>query len=704
MRSCAKTKYLLHALMLTLCFGLLFSATASAKSKAPEPPAPRAITPSDIAHMEYVSEVAISPDGETMAFVRRVGRVLMEEKNGSMWSRLAVLRRDGEIRTYVGGDVSIRSVGFTPNGKEISFLMKGAGDKGTALYTIPVDGGEAMKVASHPAGIRAYSFHPNGKQVALMAKPKPDADKKKLTSKGFNARVVDESAQNTGLWIVDVAAREAKMGTPTQISLKGSVASIAWSPEGTEIAIAMAPTSKIDDVYMFKKVHVVNVDRERITSTLKGEGKLGKVAWSPDSIRLAMLKGENINDPSNGRLMVSPAKGGSLEDVLPDLTDGSVRDFHWLSSTEIVAIVDKGVESAVYRVNVDQKTYKEVIPFGKGVFSVIRASKIGARLALRSNSPTHPPELYSWDLDGGLARKTHHNPWLDEIAFGKQEVVSYKARDGVELEGILIHPVSRRKNQKVPLILTVHGGPESHYRNGWLTFYSMAGQMAAGKGYAVFYPNYRGSTGKGVAFSRMSQGDPAGREFDDLVDGVDHLIAQGLVHKKKVGITGGSYGGFASAWGSTYYSNRFAASVMFVGVSDLISKVGTTDIQQEMYHVHLGFWPWEKWDEMLLRSPIYYANQSRTPTLIMHGESDTRVDPGQAKELYQHLKLRGKAPVRLVMYPGEGHGNSKAAARFDYNLRMLQWFDHFLMKGKKEAPNHELDYKGAIETHKGTSP
>ena len=228
----------------------------------------------------------------------------------------------------------------------------------------------------------------------------------------------------------------------------------------------------------------------------------------------------------------------------------------------------------------------------------------------------------------------------------------------------------------------------------------MAGQMAAAKGYAVFYPNYRGSTGRGVAFSRLSQGDPAGREFDDLVDGVDHLIAMGLVNKKKVGITGGSYGGYASAWGATYYSNRFAASVMFVGVSDLVSKVGTTDIQHEMYHVHLGFWPWEKWDEMLLRSPIYYANQSRTPTLIMHGEGDTRVDPGQAKEFYQHLRLRGKAPVRLVMYPGEGHGNTKSASRYDYSLRMFRWFDHFLMKGKKDAPEHELDYKGSIEASK----
>ena len=127
-----------------------------------------------------------------------------------------------------------------------------------------------------------------------------------------------------------------------------------------------------------------------------------------------------------------------------------------------------------------------------------------------------------------------------------------------------------------------------------------------------------------------------------------------------------------------------------MGVSNLVSKVGTTDIPQEMYHVHYGYWPWDKWDEVLLRSPVYYANQSRTPTLILHGNQDQRVDPGQGKELYNHLRLRGKAPVRLVMYPGEGHGNAKSASRYDATLRMLRWFDHFLIKGKRTAPAMEL--------------
>jgi dipeptidyl aminopeptidase/acylaminoacyl peptidase len=209
---------------------------------------------------------------------------------------------------------------------------------------------------------------------------------------------------------------------------------------------------------------------------------------------------------------------------------------------------------------------------------------------------------------------------------------------------------------------------------------------------AVFYPNYRGSTGRGVEFSKLDHGDPAGKEFDDIVDGVDHLVASGLVDKDKVGITGGSYGGYASAWGATYYTERFAASVMFVGISDAVSKIGTTDIPEEMYLVHHRLRPWENWDLFLKRSPIYYVEQARTPTLILGGKDDTRVSPSQSLELYRLLKLVGKAPTRLVQYPGEGHGNRRAASRYDYNLRMIRWMEHYLKGPGGELPPADIDY------------
>jgi dipeptidyl aminopeptidase/acylaminoacyl peptidase len=243
------------------------------------------------------------------------------------------------------------------------------------------------------------------------------------------------------------------------------------------------------------------------------------------------------------------------------------------------------------------------------------------------------------------------------------------------------------------LVLDVHGGPESHVRNGWVTSYAGPGQVLAALGIAVFLPNYRGSTGRGVAFSKLGQGDPAGKEFDDLVDAVDHLVSAGLADRSKVGVTGGSYGGYATAWCSTRYSERFAVGVMFVGISDKISKTGTTDIPEEEYLVHARHRPWDAWQKLLERSPIYHVQTARTPLLILHGKDDPRVFPGQSLELYRFLKVQGRAPVRLVLYPGEGHGNQRAASRYDFQLRSLAWLEHYLKGPGGPPPPAELDYE-----------
>jgi dipeptidyl aminopeptidase/acylaminoacyl peptidase len=278
------------------------------------------------------------------------------------------------------------------------------------------------------------------------------------------------------------------------------------------------------------------------------------------------------------------------------------------------------------------------------------------------------------------------------MRFARQTVVRWKARDGLELEGVLVYPLNFERGRRYPLILCVHGGPESHVSNGWVTGYNRPGQVAAARGFAVFCPNYRGSTGRGVEFSKMGQGDAAGKEFDDLVDAIDHLAAMGLADKDKVGITGGSYGGYASAWAATYYSDRYAASVMFVGLSDNVSMMGTTDIPEEMYLIHHLKRLWDDWDYFLQRSPIRHVQKNHTPTLILHGTSDPRVHPSQSLELYRHLKTLGQAPVRLVLYPGEGHGNRRAATRFDYHVRMLRWMEHYLQGPGGDPPDYAIDY------------
>ena len=192
----------------------------------------------------------------------------------------------------------------------------------------------------------------------------------------------------------------------------------------------------------------------------------------------------------------------------------------------------------------------------------------------------------------------------------------------------------------------------------------MWGRVAAAKGYFVFMLNYRASSGRVIEYSKANFGDLADEEFNDVLGGIDCLVKNKGVDRNRVGIGGGSYGDYFSAWAATKHSEHFKASCVFVGVSNQISKRNTTDIPMEDYLVHWGIWTNEDIELIFDRSPVKYASNNQTPTLILHGKEDPRVHLSQSLELYRQLKMHGDAAVRLVWYPSEGHGNRKNPAQY----------------------------------------
>lgn len=646
-------------------------------------------TPEHVTRIRSVLSADMSPDGRHIAYRLSVPRIPVEDDNGSAHTELHVVDLQGNSRPFITGDVSVSSVSWTKDGTGICFLAKRHGDDHRSLYIIPVDGGEAKNVLSHETAVGSYSWNPDGTQVAFLAVDKKDKDREKLTKKGFNAEIYEEDFRQTRVWIASPFDEDDE---PRSLELDGTPSELHWSPDGKHLAVALAPTPLIDDRYMFRMLHVVDAESGEIVSTVDRAGKLGMVRFSPDGKHLAMISAVDLNDPSAGRLMVVPVAGGKPTDLIPGY-EGEISSIVWQDNDTIMYLGDEGVHTVFGEIGRTGDGKKTHIAGGKYVLSGISLSKDGQHAAVLSQNKFHPNEVFMMKHgDAEPTRLTNSNPWLNNMKFAKQEVITFEARDGLELHGILIHPLNAEAGTKYPLILTVHGGPESHDRDGWLTAYSRLGQVAAARGFAVFYPNYRGSTGRGVEFSKMGQADYAGKEFDDLIDAVDHLIDMGLVDKDRVGITGGSYGGFATAWCSTYHTKRFAAGCMFVGISDHISKSGTTDIPEEMYLVHSRTRLWDGWQFFLERSPLYHVTKARTPLLILHGKNDTRVHPSQSMELYRHLKTLGHTPVRLVFYPGEGHGNRKSAGRYDYNLRTLRWFEHYLQGSGGQPPAWELEY------------
>ncbi|HSN68498.1 MAG TPA: S9 family peptidase, partial [Thermoanaerobaculia bacterium] len=544
-------------------------------------------TAHEVAALRSVASVAISPDGSRVAYVLSVPRDPFEEENGAPWGELHVIGSDGISRPYITGQQSVSAIAWTPDGKSISFLAKRGKDEFRSLYAIDAAGGEARRILAHDADIGSYSWSPDGKQVAFLANEAAAKEKKDLEKKGFTAKVYEENARPDRIWVAAIGG-DAKAKA---LDVAGSASELRWAPSGSTIAVAIAPTSLVDESYTSRRIHLIDVSSGKVIAKTANPGKLGSLDWSPDGKHVAFVSGADRNDPAAGRLMVASAVSGEFRDILPGW-EGSAHAIGWSDADTILYVADEGVWSALAEVDLDGKRRTLVPAGGQPILGSFSLSKDGAAGAFLASSPSHPAEVFLWKRRGGLTRATNSNPRLADLPLAPQELVRYKARDGLEIEGLLIRPLHEKKGDRYPLIVTVHGGPEAHYRNEWLTSYSNPGQLAAANGFAVFYQNYRGSTGRGVAFSKMSQKDPAGKEFDDLVDGVDHLIASGLVDRARVGVTGGSYGGYATGWLSTYYSERFAAGVMFVGISDLVSKWGTTDIPQEELDVHALQYPW----------------------------------------------------------------------------------------------------------------
>lgn len=656
---------------------------------------PRPMTIDDIGKMKSVGSAEISPNGQHIAFTRSKPRTPYKDKDGRPWVELYVADTKGNERPFITGKVNISGIQWSADSKRVYFLTKRGEDKHRTLYAIPVDGGEAQRIYGHKNGIASYAIDDTNNRILFVAKDEKPKHKKKLTEKGFKAEVYEEDIQYSHLWMV-VPGEGAKA---EKIELEGNVRSIDVSQNGKQWLVQTSETPLIDDVYMKASLHVISAEDHSVEYTVPHVGKLGAASISPDSKNIAFIGSDDIHDPSAGRLRLVKMGADASEELLPDYK-GHIRGIEWKDNDDLIYLSHKGTETLIGQINIRSKKPKAITKEGLLITSRLSLADDGKKMALVASTPSHPREVFYQNGGKKPVRISESNPILNNIQLAEQSTYEHKARDGMDLQGILIKPLNYEPGKKYPLILFVHGGPEAHVSNGWITNYSRLGQVAAAQGYVAFYPNYRGSTGRGVEFSKHGQGHYAEAEFNDLVDAKDALVKDGLVDADKVGITGGSYGGYASAWAATALSEHFAASVMFVGISNQLSKFGTTDIPNEMNLVHSRAWPWERWQWMLEQSPIYHVEKAQTPILILHGKEDTRVHPSQSMELYRYLKTLGKVPVRLVFYPGEGHGNRKAAAQLDYSMRLSRWMDHYLKGPGGEPPEYDLKHQDKLDQDK----
>jgi dipeptidyl aminopeptidase/acylaminoacyl peptidase len=589
-------------------------------------------------------------------------------------------------------DVKAGSPLYSPDGSYIAFTYKK--DSGyQQVWAMPAAGGSMVQLTNAKNNVSYFRWLPDGQGIAYLS-PEPNSAKElELKKRGYDFIYYEENLKNNQLFVVNFND-DLKASAAKQLLEDVHVWDFEISEDGRWMAFTTSEKNLIDYSYMFREMKILDVTSGKVVKEVGNVGKLGNYVFSEDGSQLAFASALNINDHAVSQAFTYSLTDETITNHTPANFKGHISWVAWKNNKELLCYSGEGVYPKLSSISLNNNKRTVILDAEKSgvIFKTPLFTSDAKLFVFTGSTPYDPSNIYTWNGSGELNKITDLNPQLSEIAFGEQEVIRFEARDGMEIEGLLILPVDYKRNKKYPLILYVHGGPESHHDNGWLSRYSTPGQVMAGKGYLVAYLNYRASTGYGVDFAMEGFMDPAGKEFDDLADGIEYLIAEKGADKERVGMAGGSYGGYASAWFATYYTDYVKAACVFVGISNVVSKRGTTDISQEELLVHSGKPLEEQWQMNLERSPIYYAHQSKTATLIYGGADDPRVHPEQSLQLYRRMKMNDHPAVRLVQYPGEKHGNRKQVGQIDVLYRQIDWLDWYVKDLKPlDGPMPPLD-------------
>ncbi|TFH28337.1 MAG: S9 family peptidase [Bacteroidia bacterium] len=663
-----KLKSQLIALLLS---GILLTLSFQANSQD-------VLSPADLLQLESMGGLELNPVKDELIFSVSTPRGPNEDPGGSRIEYFRDMPSYPSPVPLFSGDVQGRSPQYSPDGEHIGFLYAENG-KATQVWVMDASGSHMKKLTQEESGVSSFKWQPGKKGIAYLSSSSVSARENELKKRGYDFIYYEENLLNNHLhmaWFDD----QWKQISTWQLTDGANAWDFEFNHQGTQLAVTLSPQNLIDHSYMFRRIYLIDLETGHMKQVSQNEGKLGNYVFSPNGKYLAYAAALNINDHAVSQAFVIDLNSGSISNLSPEKFRGHVSWVNWKDDEHVLFHASEGVYPTLNTIPVKGGKRKIVLNGAECgiIFSPPRFDSDFQDFVFTGSTPGDYINLYRWDGKNDPEKISKLNPVLQEKKLGKQEVISYQARDGQVIEGILIHPVDYEAGKSYPLIVYVHGGPESHHSNGWLSSYGTPGQVMAGKGYLVLYLNYRASTGYGVDFGMEGFMDPAGTEFDDIADGIEWAIRDKGADPERVGLAGGSYGGYASGWFATYYTRYVKAVCMFVGISNNISKRGTTDIPYEELYVHSGKKLEEQWQLDLERSPIYWAHQSKTATLIYGGAADTRVHPSQSFELYRRMKMNDHPAVRLVQYPGEGHGNSKQVGQIDVLYRQMEWFDWYV--------------------------
>jgi dipeptidyl aminopeptidase/acylaminoacyl peptidase len=686
----------------------------------------RAFTPQDWYRLTTVSDPAVSPDGKWVAFTATTVRESENKRHAEVWM---VSADGGAPIRMTSPSTESSSARWSPDGKLLLFTSSRPNSK-ARTWGLRIDrpAGEAFEVDSLPNG----SYSRDGRLVAWadtvewkrdstakdpyekmspMARPPFKAITKPLDPARFDGRhIVDLGYKFNGPGFLP-APKDARRWNPTQIWLRPvdggakrqltstvySHRGVTISPDGKWIAFVADGQLRPDSASQAEQdslrrakydpksseaprnegdVFVISADGGEPRRLTNATGSESSLTWSPDGTRLAYTA--QLTRTGASRIWVVPATGGSPANLLGDWKY-EPSWFDWLPSGEIMMGAAVGGRDAIFLVNPDTKSIREIVN-GRRRLPGASSDPTGQVLAYVSTAITTPTELFLADGQGrGERQLTHFNDKLNaEIGWPDAERFTYQSVGGLEIEAWLQKPYGYQSGKKYPLVLYIHGGPHGAYGENWFDEF----HNISGAGMWVLFTNPRGSSSYGAAFTYSTRGRWGQEDFQDLMKAVDIVAKRPDVDSTKMGVTGGSYGGFMTAWVTTK-TTRFKAAQADRMISNWWSWWGTSDVPGLTEFEFYGM-PWERVALYDSLSPIRHVYKVKTPTLIVQSEEDHRTPMTDAEQWFVALQ-KNKVPVEFIRYPRSTHDLSRTGEPWllvDRLGRLRQWFNHWLWDDK----------------------
>jgi dipeptidyl aminopeptidase/acylaminoacyl peptidase len=670
------------AVGLALAAGLALSAALAPTLLAAQD-APRAMTVDDALDMVSVGSPLVSPDGTWVLYSRRTLDWDENEYRTEYWRAPAA---GGDPYRYIGEDGG-SGFQFSPNGTYLSFrrpVGEGTSRK-QQIFVMHGTGGEAVQLTKHDTSVGAFEWAEDESRIFFQADDeKPDsiaAEEKK----GADAIFVDEGPngqtadQWQNLWVFDLETEESRQITDEEFLL-GS-----WdvSPDGTQVALTARARNRRNDAFL-NEIHLADVETGELRRLTNNQAPEGGVSWAPDGSAILYTAADDEEWMNrNTKLWLMDPESGEHR-LLSGAFEGSPGDPTWTpDSRRILFSGQQETDTNLFALDVASGAVEQLTEM-EGTLRAASFSRDRTRYAYTFSDYRTPTDIWVGHTDGAPpVRLTDANPQVAQWLLAEMEVIDWESKGDMTIEGLLHLPPGHEEGDPLPLVLNIHGGPAGNFSNSWRPSY----HIYAGLGYASLSPNVRGSSGYTDELregNTVDKGDGIGfGDFEDLMNGVDHLIDRGIADASRMGVKGWSYGGILGGWTITQ-TDRFKAASIGAGVYDWTSEYGP-GFNNDVKLWHIGGTPWDNPDAWRNQSALTHVANVTTPTLLIHGINDTTDTEQQSMMFYAALRDIGKAPARYLRFPREPHGFGEPRHQRIRDVEEIRWMQQHIL-GQEWTP------------------